>query len=343
MLILLILVGLIWNDRQTGAQESDKSQLSAPLKQEMRGVVTTQDSTKVVKNLIPEVFYRVVVRGDTLTKIARESCNTIGDIATENHISDINVIYVHQTLTLKKVEPCSPVLAKLKTSPENVLQSQRGASREKSLSPDSAISSLQHAGTQRTNRLVTDDISPVESVRNCATVAWRIKDNLEKLRINAKCIEEMYGEIIRDAIREVDTRIAFYDVIAIIIIESKGNPLATNSETDCHGLMQLQSPTARGFGVAHVYNPRENIFGGVRVLSNYIFEKFGGSRAHGIAGYNMGPYSKYFKGHNDPNKYWYVRDVERIRAILEPLPPVSGEEILLEPSQEIASERKLKD
>jgi hypothetical protein len=258
----------------------------------------------------PVVYDYKIPDGYTMTWIERETCNPIDDIVNRNKdnpaVKSRDTIIAGGVITLLKMEGCSPALAKSKTSPENVLTSKRRASRDKSFA---------------SRHEPSDPLNTDVSVTNCANAAWRIKDKLEKLFANTKCIEKEFGELIREAIAVVDPSVSYFDVVAMMYIESKGYVRAINSRTDCHGLMQLQTPTAHEVGVRHIYNAKENILGGVRVLSQYTKE-FGGSRAHGVAAYNMGngklrkilaQWPKYDPGVRNP----YFLEVERIRAALE--------------------------
>jgi hypothetical protein len=53
------------------------------------------------------------------------------------------------------------------------------------------------------------------------------------------------------------------------------------------GLMQLMPDTARRFGVADAFDPRQNIFGGVKYL-RWLLDKFSGDLGLAAAGYNAG-------------------------------------------------------
>lgn len=75
-------------------------------------------------------------------------------------------------------------------------------------------------------------------------------------------------------------------VKAIIQVESDFDPTAI-SPKDCKGLMQLHPDTAKRFGVGDVFNPAENIEGGVRYLS-YLMDSFEGDLDHVLAAYNAG-------------------------------------------------------
>lgn len=73
---------------------------------------------------------------------------------------------------------------------------------------------------------------------------------------------------------------------AVIQVESEFDRLAVSSK-GALGLMQLMPYTARRFGVSNVFDPRENIFGGVRYL-RFLLDLFQGDVALALAGYNAG-------------------------------------------------------
>jgi soluble lytic murein transglycosylase-like protein len=105
-----------------------------------------------------------------------------------------------------------------------------------------------------------------------------------------------------------------------MIIESKGDPLALNKESNCKGLMQLQPGTAKQYGVdlKKIYDPRENIFGGIRVMSDYTYRLFGGDMNSGRVAYNAGPNNEVFRQKNfDPAHFKYTRQVRDVLNVLE--------------------------
>jgi soluble lytic murein transglycosylase-like protein len=73
---------------------------------------------------------------------------------------------------------------------------------------------------------------------------------------------------------------------SIIRVESNYNPRAV-SVKDCKGLMQLHPDTARRFGVTDVFDPSQNIEGGVKYL-HFLIELFDRDLDLVLAAYNAG-------------------------------------------------------
>jgi soluble lytic murein transglycosylase-like protein len=75
-------------------------------------------------------------------------------------------------------------------------------------------------------------------------------------------------------------------VKAIIMAESGYNPQAV-SKDGARGLMQLMPGTADSLGVQDIFDPEENVSGGVKYLKNLLNE-FGGEIKLALAAYNAG-------------------------------------------------------
>ncbi len=254
--------------------------------------------------------------GDTLTKIAETFCHTVLDLAETNSIKNPDIIYTGKTLTFVKVEPCSPESVKSKTFPEkHVRRVYDGASREKLLPPDPKRVDAQITAPA-TSAHTFSDFAPTGG---CAHVGSRISDFAERIMVRAECIKALYGEFISDALRQ-DPRVTAIDVMSIMLYESKGDPLAVSkARVPCLGLMQLQPPTAAAYDVdtMKIFDPRENIRGGVRVFVDYTYAYFGGNKDYGLAAYNRGPNSKLlYQRDFDPNSLAYVQNVKKIMNVL---------------------------
>jgi hypothetical protein len=75
-------------------------------------------------------------------------------------------------------------------------------------------------------------------------------------------------------------------VQAVITAESGFNPKAL-SRKGASGLMQLMPDTARRYGVRDIFDPTQNIHGGVRYLKD-LLALFNGDLRLALAGYNAG-------------------------------------------------------
>lgn len=75
-------------------------------------------------------------------------------------------------------------------------------------------------------------------------------------------------------------------VDAIIQVESNWNPIAI-SRKGAMGLMQLIPATAARFGVMDIFDPKQNIEGGIRYL-RFLLDTFRGDLHLSLAAYNAG-------------------------------------------------------
>ena len=87
-------------------------------------------------------------------------------------------------------------------------------------------------------------------------------------------------------------------VQAVITAESGFNPNAV-SRAGASGLMQLMPDTARRYGVRNIFDPSENIHGGVKYLKD-LLGMFNGDLKLALAGYNAGENAVIRAGHRIP-------------------------------------------
>lgn len=73
---------------------------------------------------------------------------------------------------------------------------------------------------------------------------------------------------------------------AVILVESRYNPSAISAD-GAAGLMQLMPKTALAMGVQDVFDARQNVFGGARLLRT-LTDRFDGDPVRAIAAYNAG-------------------------------------------------------
>jgi soluble lytic murein transglycosylase len=75
-------------------------------------------------------------------------------------------------------------------------------------------------------------------------------------------------------------------VTAIIRVESDFDPNAVSTK-ECKGLMQLHPATASRFGVRNIFDPADNIEGGIKFLT-YLMDAFDNRIDYVLAAYNAG-------------------------------------------------------
>jgi len=107
-------------------------------------------------------------------------------------------------------------------------------------------------------------------------------------------------------------------VKAMVRVESNFNPRAVSNK-GAMGLMQLIPGTARRFGVGNVFNPVENIDGGVRYLK-YLLGLFEGDVKLSLAAYNAGEHAVERHGGVPPYRETqnYVKKIADVYSMLHP-------------------------
>jgi len=107
----------------------------------------------------------------------------------------------------------------------------------------------------------------------------------QKINGNAMDRLQQYDDIIKEAAKNygVDEKV----IKSVILTESAANEKAV-SKVKAKGLMQLMDSTAADMGVNDVFDPKENIQGGTKYLSQ-MFRQYDGDLELALAAYNAGP------------------------------------------------------
>lgn len=130
-------------------------------------------------------------------------------------------------------------------------------------------------------------------------------------------LPEGIGSRYSEEIREIGARYGVpADLVhAVIRVESAFNPRAVSNK-GAQGLMQLMPRTASSLGVRDVFDPRENIDGGVRHL-RYLLDKYPGNVPFALAAYNAGEKAVDFHRGIPP----YPETQQYVQKVLGPVSP----------------------
>jgi hypothetical protein len=143
-----------------------------------------------------------------------------------------------------------------------------------------------------------------------------------------------YDAYIRGAARRYQLPESF--VRAIIHTESRYNPRAV-SRAGAMGLMQLMPSTAKFLGVGAPFDPRQNIYGGCKLL-RLLANRFNGDMVLVAAGYNAGAGAVQKYGGVPPyvETRAYVKSVLRRYYAYERQSQLGGAELRRGPARNIA-------
>lgn len=130
--------------------------------------------------------------------------------------------------------------------------------------------------------------------------------------------KQAIGSIVSAVADEVE--IPAHLLHAVIAVESGYDAMAV-SPKGAQGLMQLMPATARRFGVADPFDPRDNVRGGALYLK-WLLDLFGGDLSLAIAGYNAGEQAVIRAGYRIPPYAETQRYVPRVMTRLQR--PVQG-------------------
>ena len=143
------------------------------------------------------------------------------------------------------------------------------------------------AATPRHNSPVKVMRFKISSIANRAVQTAQVPPS-----VSGRKAEHQYHQFIVRAASQYQIDPAL--IKAIILAESGYNPKAV-SKRGAKGLMQLMPETAQALGVEDIFNPRQNITGGVQYFKHLV-NRFNGDVKLALAAYNAG--SRYVRNYN---------------------------------------------
>ena len=162
------------------------------------------------------------------------------------------------------------------------------------LSLPEALSSQQSAALMLMDKSLPPAILPVPSQSAPPVSSHKNLSQFKNtLSVYLSTPHQPYSTIIKTAAarHKIDPAL----VKAVIMAESRYNHLAV-SKKGAGGLMQLMPNTAKSLGVQDIFDPEDNITGGVRYLKK-LLNRFDGDTKLALAAYNAGSrYVRHYGG-----------------------------------------------
>lgn len=118
-----------------------------------------------------------------------------------------------------------------------------------------------------------------------------------------------FQDIVQEASRQHNVPVALIN--AVIKQESACNPNA-RSHAGAMGLMQLMPGTAKQYGCANAYDPRENVMAGTAFLGD-LLGKYDNNIDLALAGYNAGPGNVRKYGNQIPPFKETINYIEKVK------------------------------
>jgi len=140
-------------------------------------------------------------------------------------------------------------------------------------------------GENLSSEVLNTKLEPIKKQPKIEVTSSNVETPLVKPSNQSLTRLSKYEDIITSASKTygVDKNI----IKSVILAESSAKENAV-STANAKGLMQIIDSTAKYLGINNVWDPKENIMGGAKYLSE-LLRKYNGNLKFALAGYNAGP------------------------------------------------------
>jgi hypothetical protein len=182
----------------------------------------------------------------------------------------------------------NPSTGKIKTYVEGEVIDLINIEEVKLVRVSDCIVMIEREGRYETLECNTNPLNEIQSYKLSTPLArYKIVDTPDEYNEYKSKLDKFKSDYEEEIIRvSKKHKVDPYLVKAVIKAESNFNPLAV-SPKNAMGIMQLMPDTARDYGVNNLFDPEENINGGVSFLRD-LMNYFNGDLKLALAAYNAG-------------------------------------------------------
>ncbi|MFC2948608.1 lytic transglycosylase domain-containing protein [Virgibacillus sediminis] len=142
---------------------------------------------------------------------------------------------------------------------------------------------------EKINRAILMTLTQQDTIPGGTAYHTAPPESLKSTTVKPESIGNSTTNQIDSYVKEAAAKYGISEKLIHSVIKTESNyNIKARSGAGAEGLMQLMPATARGLGVADSFNPRQNIDGGAKYLSQML-NRYNGNLKLALAAYNAGP------------------------------------------------------